>query len=135
MQSVVKSLNTLMDNLHTYSILQGKTGSLDMMKVSFSTILEMAIDDIVTGDELVRADRIHYSMENTEDYIYGDPYYLMQDVYKRQRKRSLHRFAVSGKAPVFSIGPIKPQYGQAALFQREEALAGLRHITGYRRFL
>ncbi|MBU9727554.1 histidine kinase [Diplocloster modestus] len=78
MQSVVKSLNTLMDNLHTYSILQGKTVSLDMMKVSFSTILEMAIDDIVTGDELVRADRIHYSMENTEDYIYGDPYYLMQ---------------------------------------------------------
>ncbi|MBU9736370.1 histidine kinase [Diplocloster agilis] len=78
MQSVVKNLNTLMDNLHTYSILQGKTVSLDMMKVSFSTILDMAIDEIVTGDELVSADRIHYSMVNTEDYIYGDPYYLMQ---------------------------------------------------------
>lgn len=76
-QTAARQLSTLMENMHTYNLIHGNAVSLDMMKVSFDVIFESALDMLnENGLQAQQYIDVHFTA-NTE-YIFGDPYYLMQ---------------------------------------------------------
>ncbi len=76
-QTAVRHLSTLMENMRTYNLLHGNAVSLDMMKVSFDVIFESALD-MLSENGLQAQKYIDGHFTSNAEYIYGDPYYLMQ---------------------------------------------------------